>query len=254
MCFDRNASPPVLAGDHEIASAARATLESEDGTRFGAFKATPEGEASATVLILPDVRGLHPYYEELACRFAQHGYRALAIDYFGRTAPSPQERPEDFEYHEHVDRVRQAEVKADVTAAVEHLRASGSGDIFTIGFCFGGRLSFLAATLGLDIAGSIGVHPGLHARDDLPAPVDFADEIRAPLLGLFGGADPSVPPEAIAQFDTALTAAGVEHRFVTFDGAPHSFFDRKFTEFAEQNAAAWQEVLAFVGRGERVPA
>ena len=254
MCFDRNASPPILAGDHTIASSGPVTLESADGTRFGAFEATPGGKASATVLILPDVRGLHPYYEELACRFAQHGYRALAIDYFGRTAPSPQERPEDFEYHEHVDRVRQAEVKADVTAAVEHLRSTGSGDIFTIGFCFGGRLSFLAATLGLDIAGSIGVHPGLHARNDLPAPVYFADEIRAPLLGLFGGADPSVPPEAIAQFDTALTAAGVEHRFVTFDGAPHSFFDRKFTEFAEQNAAAWQEVLAFVGRGERVPA
>ena len=254
MCFDRNASPPVLAGDHAIASADRSTLESSDGTRFGAFQATSEGEASATVLILPDVRGLHPYYEELACRFAQHGYRALAIDYFGRTAPSPQDRPEDFEYHEHVDRVRQAEVQADITAAVEHLRASGSGDIFAIGFCFGGRLSFLAATLGLDIAGSIGVHPGLHARNDIPAPVDFADAIRAPLLGLFGGADPSVPTEAIAEFDTALTAAGVEHRFVTFDGAPHSFFDRKFTEFAEQNAAAWQEVLAFVGRGERVPA
>jgi carboxymethylenebutenolidase len=88
----------------------------------------------------------------------------------------------------------------------------------------------------------------------MPAPVDFAGDVRAPLLGLFGGADPSVPNEAIAEFDTALTAAGVEHRFVTFDGAPHSFFDRKFTEFAEQNAAAWQEVLSFVGRGERVPA
>jgi len=254
MCFDRNASPPILAGDREIARAEGIVLESSDGTEFGAFEAAPDGDAEATVLVLPDVRGLHPYYEELACRFAQHGYRSLAIDYFGRTAPPPQDRPEDFEYHEHVDRVRQAEVKADVTAAVEQLRSTRSGDIFTIGFCFGGRLSFLAATLGLDIAGSIGVHPGLHARDDLPAPVDFADEIRAPLLGLFGGADPSVPPEAIAQFDTALTAAGVEHRFVTFDGAPHSFFDRKFTEFAEQNAAAWQEVLAFVGRGERVAA
>jgi carboxymethylenebutenolidase len=254
MCFDRNASPPILAGDHDIARTERIVLKSADGTRFGAFEAVPEGTADATVLVLPDVRGLHPYYEELACRFAQHGYRSLAIDYFGRTAPPPQDRPADFEYHEHVDRVRQDEVQADISAAVEHLRSSGSGVIFTIGFCFGGRLSFLAATLGLDIAGSIGVHPGLHARNDLPAPIDFADGIRAPLLGLFGGADPSVPTEAIAEFDEALTAAGVEHRFVTFDGAPHSFFDRKFTEFAEQNAAAWQEVLAFVGRGERVAA
>lgn len=129
MCFDRDASPPILAGDHAIGTSGRLTLQSSDGTQFGAFEATAEGVASATVLILPDVRGLHPYYEELACRFAQHGFRSLAIDYFGRTAPPPQDRPADFGYHEHVDRVRQAELQADVTAAVEHLRSTDSGHI-----------------------------------------------------------------------------------------------------------------------------
>lgn len=74
------------------------------------------------------------------------------------------------------------------------------------------------------------------------------------MLGLFGGADPSIPAEAVAEFDEALTAASVDHRFVSYPGAPHSFFDRKFTDFAEQNAAAWQAVLSFVGRGERVAA
>jgi carboxymethylenebutenolidase len=72
------------------------------------------------------------------------------------------------------------------------------------------------------------------------------------VLGLFGGADPSITPEAIADFDTALSDAGVEHRFVSYPGAPHSFFDRTFTQFAAQNAAAWDEVLAFVGGAERV--
>ncbi|HEU5203151.1 MAG TPA: dienelactone hydrolase family protein [Candidatus Limnocylindrales bacterium] len=257
MCYDRNASPPLLAGPRAVGASGRLVLESSDGTRFGAFEAAPDGDAQATVLILPDVRGLHPYYEELACRFAEHGYRALAIDYFGRTVGATLDRPPGFEYHEHVDATTLAGLTADVLAGAAYLRessAQATERLFTIGFCFGGRLSFLAATLGLDIAGSIGVHPGLHARNDMPAPVDFAADVRAPLLGLFGGADSSIPPEAIAEFDTALTAAGVEHRFVTFDGAPHSFFDRKFTEFAEQNAAAWQEVLSFVGRGERVPA
>ena len=254
MCFDRNASPPILAGDHTIASSGPVTLESADGTRFGAFEATPGGKASATVLILPDVRGLHPYYEELACRFAQHGFLSLAVDYFGRTAPAPQERAEDFEYHPHVDRVLHAEVQADVSAAVEHLRSGGSGDIFTIGFCFGGRLSFLSGTFGLDLAGVIGLHAGLGPRNDLPPPVARAADMRSPVLGLFGGADPSIPPEAIAEFDAALNAAGVEHRFVSYLGAPHSFFDRKFAEFADQSAAAWQEVLGFVRRGERVSA
>ena len=254
MCFDRGSSPPILAGDHAIASSGPVTLESTDGTRFGAFEASAEGAASASVLILPDVRGLHPYYEELACRFAQHGFRSLAIDYFGRTAGAPGTRADDFPYSEHMDRVTFAGLRADIGAAVAHLRSTGSNAIFTIGFCFGGKVSFLASTFGLDLAGVIGLHAGLGSRNDVPSPNDVAAEIRSPVLGLFGGADPSIPPEAIAEFDAALDAAGAEHRFVSFSGAPHSFFDRKFTEFAEQNAVAWQEVLAFVGRGEPVPA
>ena len=255
MCFDRESSPPILAGDRPIATSGQLVLQSADGTRFAAFEGTPEGNAASTVLVLPDVRGLHPYYEELTCRFAQHGVRALAIDWFGRTAGASGGRPEDFAYQEHMERVAYNQVRADVSAAVTHLRATGSGDaIFTIGFCFGGKVSFLSATLGLDLAGVIGLHAGLGPRNDIPSPVDHAAEFRSPVLGLFGGADPSIPPEAIADFDQALSAAGVEHRFASFPGAPHSFFDRKFTEFAEQNAAAWTEVLAFVGGQERVAA
>jgi carboxymethylenebutenolidase len=148
-------------------------------------------------------------------------------------------------------------VRADVSAAVTHLRATGSDPdeaIFTIGFCFGGKVACLSATFGLDLAGVIGLHAGLGPRNDIPPPVDHAADFRSPVLGLFGGADPSIPPEAIAAFDRALRAAGVEHRFVSFPGAPHSFFDRKFTEFAEQNAAAWTEVLSFVRGQERVAA
>jgi carboxymethylenebutenolidase len=255
MCFDRGSSPPILAGDHGIARSGLITLESADGTRFGAFEAEPEGAAAASVLILPDVRGLHPYYEELACRFAQHGFRSLAIDYFGRTAGAPGTRADDFPYSEHMDRVTYAGLRTDVDAAVAHLRSTGSDHpIFTIGFCFGGKVSFLASTFGLDLAGVIGLHAGLGPRNDVPSPKDVAAEIRSPVLGLFGDADPSIPPEAIAEFDAALNDAGVEHRFISFSGAPHSFFDRKFAAFAEQNAAAWAEVLAFVGRDERAAA
>jgi len=254
MCFDQGSSPPILAGDRPIATSGKLVLESGDGTRIAAFEATPEGDATSTALVLPDVRGLHPYYEELTCRFAQHGVRALAIDWFGRTAGSSGGRAEDFGYQEHMERVAYDQVGADVSAAVAHLRATGSEAIYTIGFCFGGKVSFLPATFGLDLAGVIGLHAGLGPRNDVPPPVDHATDFRSPVLGLFGGADPSIPPEAIAEFDRALSAAGVEHRFVSFPGAPHSFFDRKFTEFAEQNVAAWTEVLAFVSGQERVAA
>ena len=75
----------------------------------------------------------------------------------------------------------------------------------------------------------------------------MAGEIASPVLGLFGGADTVITPEAIAAFDArASSAAGVDHRLVTYPGAPHSFFDRKAADFADESAAAWDEVLAFI--------
>ena len=254
MCFDRGSSPPILAGPREIAETSQLVIESGDGTRFAAFEARPKGEAQGAVLVLPDVRGLHPYYEELACRFAQHGYRALAIDWFGRTA-GPEPRSEDFEYRPHVDQTTFDGLTADIRAGAARLRADGGADpLFAIGFCFGGKLAFLSATLGLDLDGVIGLHAGLGPRNDVPTPGERAAAMRSPVLGLFGGADPSIPTQDIDSFDAALTAAGVEHRFVTYPDAPHSFFDRKFEEFAAQNAAAWDEILALLGRPQGVVA
>jgi carboxymethylenebutenolidase len=66
------------------------------------------------------------------------------------------------------------------------------------------------------------------------------------VLAIYGGADPGIPPAAIAEFDQALARAGVAHESVTYDGAPHSFFDRKQTEFAQDSADAWRRVQAFV--------
>ena len=67
------------------------------------------------------------------------------------------------------------------------------------------------------------------------------------VLGLFGGADAGIPADAVEAFDEALTAAGVDHRLISYEGAPHSFFDRKAAEFADASDAAWGEVLGFIG-------
>jgi carboxymethylenebutenolidase len=66
------------------------------------------------------------------------------------------------------------------------------------------------------------------------------------VLAIYGGADAGIPAEARKEFDRALDAAGVEHRSVTYDGAPHSFFDRKAADFADASDAAWDEILAFM--------
>jgi carboxymethylenebutenolidase len=67
------------------------------------------------------------------------------------------------------------------------------------------------------------------------------------ILGLFGGADQSIPPEAIAAFDDALTNAAIPHRLTTYEGAPHSFFDRKAAEFGAASEDAWAQILGFIG-------
>ena len=70
------------------------------------------------------------------------------------------------------------------------------------------------------------------------------------MLGLFGGADQGITADAVAAFDAALGAAGVDHRIVTYPGAPHSFFDRKAAEFAAESEAAWDETLGFIDARE----
>ena len=154
------------------------------------------------MVILPDVRGLHPFYEELALRFAEHGVDAIAIDWFGRTAGVGR-RGEDFEHMPHVERTTWDGNATDIAAGVQALRDDGVASVFTIGFCMGGRMSFLAATLDLDLAGVIGLYGTLRGpwRNDAPAPLDRLDDVGSPVLGLFGGADGSITADAVEAFD-----------------------------------------------------
>jgi carboxymethylenebutenolidase len=250
MCFDLDSRPPIAPIAGGALDSTELVLDAADGNRLRAFRARATTPMGAGVVILPDVRGLHPYYEELALRFAEAGIDALAIDYFGRTF-GVERQPPDFDYRPHVDRTTWTGISADVRAAAEHLRMADEGRVealFTLGFCFGGRLAFLTSTLGLELAGAIGFYgiPVGKGRAETPAPADVAAAFANPILGLFGAADPAIPPESVAMFEEALTKAGVEHRLVAYDGAPHSFFDRKADEFADASRQAWDETLTFV--------
>jgi len=248
MCFDLDSAPPIPAVSGAAVSHDDLVLEVSDGNRFAAFLATPEEPSSVGVVILPDVRGLYRFYEELALRFAERGYPALAFDYFGRTA-GIEKRDDDFEYMPHVQQTTPAGVQADVAACVEHMRAGGATSVFTVGFCFGGRNSWLASAGGHGLAGAIGFYgrPG-QGNDGSPGPIQRAGEMAAPILALQGGDDPGIPVEDSQAFDRALSKAGVEHEVVIYAGAPHSFFDRKHEEFAADSEDAWNRVLGFLAR------
>lgn len=247
MCFDHDSRPPIAPIAGGALDGSLVTLTAPDGNALAAFRARPTQPGGAGVVILPDVRGLHPFYEELALRFAERGVDAVAIDYFGRTAGVAR-RDADFDYLPHVQQTTWAGISADIRAGVEALRADGVGSIFTIGFCMGGRMSFLANGLDLGLAGVIGLYGTLVGpwRNDAPEPVKEAAAFQAPVLGLFGGADAGIPPDHVAAFEAALTEADVDHRLVTYEGAPHSFFDRKAEAFADASAAAWDEITSFI--------
>ena len=255
MCFDHDSRPPIPPIEGGAMDGREVTLRSADGTRFSAFRARAADPTGVGIVILPDVRGLHPYYEDLALRFAEHGVDAVAIDYFARTAGLGR-RGSTFQFAEHVPRTTWKGIQSDVLAAAGYLRSREGGAVsrlFTVGFCFGGRAAFLTSMLDIDLAGVIGFYgnPVGQARNGMPAPAEVAELMKAPILGVFGGADEGIPAHAIKAFDTSLTLAGVPHELITYDGAPHSFFDRKADEFARTSERAWAKVITYIGAREQ---
>jgi carboxymethylenebutenolidase len=245
MCFELDSEPPIPRISGAAVAHDDLVLESEDGNRFAAFRAMPEGDLRTGVVILPDVRGLYRFYEELALRFAERGIAAIAIDFYGRTA-GVAKRGEDFDYPEHRTQTTPEGVQADVRAGVEWLREQGVKSILTVGFCFGGRHSWLAAAGGHGLKGAVGFY-GMPAGDS-PNPIERATDMDAPILALQGGADQHITAEHNAAFDEALSEAGVEHEVIAYPGAPHSFFDRKQDEFAADSEDAWNRTLDFIER------
>jgi carboxymethylenebutenolidase len=250
MCFPDDARPPLPPIRGAAIDAGELTLSARDGTAVPAYGARAGEPTGAGIVVVPDVRGLHPYYEELVLRFAEAGVDAVAVDLFGRTA-ADRRRGEGFDHEPHVMQLTSDGVMADVAAGVDHLRSADGGAperIYSTGFCLGGRISFLQAAAGLGLAGVSGLYGwpvGPH-RTGLPAPADEAPRFACPVLAIYGGADQGIPADARDAFSRALDNAGVEHRTIVYDGAPHSFFDRKATDYADASDAAWRELLAFM--------
>jgi carboxymethylenebutenolidase len=247
MCFDSDSLPPIPALSGAAVSHDDLVLSASDGNQFAAFRALPEEPAAAGVVILPDVRGLYGFYEELALRFAERGYAAVAIDYFGRTA-GVAKRDADFDYMPHVQQTKPELIQEDIAAAVQHLHGLDLAAIFAVGFCFGGRTSWLAAASGHGLSGAVGFYGYPTERNGAIGPAERASEIECPILALQAGADQNITNVENDAFEVALSAAGIDHEIVVYDGAPHSFFDRKQEEFAEASADAWNRTLGFIER------
>jgi carboxymethylenebutenolidase len=246
MCHDHDSRPPAPPRSGDVAERGVLTLTSADGTPFSAAYAAPAEPAGTGIVLLPDVRGLHPFYVALADQFAQAGLPTVAIDYFGRTAGVAERgvRDADFEWQPHVRAVTAAGVDADVAAAIDYLRERAGADlpVVTVGFCLGGSISWRQAGGDLDLAGCV----GFYGRPSVVG--DAAGRAHLPTVMLIAGADAATPVGDQLALAETMRAAGADVDAVVYDGAPHSFFDRAYGAWAEACRDAWEHVLALTDR------
>jgi carboxymethylenebutenolidase len=250
MCYETTARPPFPPIRGGAATGEVISLEAGDGNRFAAFSAKTDSPGGPGIVICPDVRGLHAFYEDLALRFAEAGVHATAFDYFGRTA-GVSRRGDDFDFWPEVMKTTPDGVTADVAATATHIRGDAGGGaeaVFTVGFCFGGRNSFNQAARGHGLSGVIGFYGPTRPRndEDTNAPIDRVADFECPVLGLFGAADQGIPVADVEAFSKALGEAGIGNEMQVYDGAPHSFFDRAYEQFADACDDAWTRMLGFI--------
>ncbi len=248
MCHDLDSHPPIQAIAGAAVDTRELVLKSSDGTEFAAYAALTPGTSAPAVVILPDIRGLHQFYKELADRFAENGTSAVAIDYFGRTA-GVATRGDAFDWQTHVAQTKSLQVVQDVAAALAYLRKSNpQRAVFTVDFCFGGSNSWAQGMAAHQLNGVIGFYGGITRpmRDGSPSVLDRVPELKTPLLALMGGQDQGIPVADVDRFREALQAAHKQAEVVLYPEATHSFFDRRYVEFANASADAWRRVNAFI--------
>ncbi|MDD2818660.1 MAG: dienelactone hydrolase family protein [Candidatus Nanopelagicales bacterium] len=244
MCHDDISRPPAPPRSVPVTDHRGLTLKSADETDFSAFYATSD-IPQVGVVILPDVRGLHPFYGALAERFAEAGLASVAIDYFARTAGMTDSgwRPEDFDWQTHIKDTNPTQVNAETQAAMDYLRQQHGVHlpIISVGFCFGGGQVWRQASSDLDLSAVV----GFYGRPDTVGRA--AKHSKKHTIMFIAGAD-FTPVEDQLALAEEMRLGGAEVETVVYDGAPHSFFDRAFDEWSEVCTDVWARILELTDR------
>ena len=242
VCYDDHARPPLPPISGAAADHGDITLTAADGTELMAHFARASQPNGAGMIVMPDVRGLHQFFKELAQRFAEAGVDSGAIDYFARTTETS-DRSDAFEYMPHVQQTTAEGIAADVGAAMDFLRSPDGGavgSLLTVGFCFGGSSSWNQSAFHPDLSGCI----GFYGRPPRSEP--YISKMKAPLQIMVAGADGATTTDQSREFERELTKAGIAHEQHIYEGAPHSFFDRTYEQWKDASDLAWRRMLEFV--------
>jgi carboxymethylenebutenolidase len=249
--------PEVPAGDPipEI-TRQRVEIPLRSGEKMPATFCHPADGPGPGVMVLTDIWGMSPFYDDLTARLAQAGFTAVCPEYFFRQGDLPERVIEEARARRL--KTTTAGAMADYNDTIEWLKtqAATTEKVGVVGFCLGGTYVFL---LNADRDDTVGVAYYGFPKDPAatPQPLDVMDKMKAPLLGFWGENDPAVGMPNVEAFDKGLTAAGVDHKFTVFEGIGHGFLGA--TKFDPEQAAyeaacdSWAESLDFFRSNLRTP-
>jgi carboxymethylenebutenolidase len=231
-------------------------LVSGKGDEIEAYHARPvDAESCGSVVVIHHMPGYDSSTKEIARRFAAHGYGAVVPNLFHRYAPRAS-AGDGAAAARAAGGVPDAQCIEDVSGAVAFLKAQpgANGKVGVIGYCSGGRQTYLVAcNLDVDAAvvcygGGVVVTPDQLTPERPVAVIDMTKDLRCPMLGLFGVNDANPSPQHTARMEEELKAHGKTYRFHTYDDAGHAFFWVERPSYnAEASRQGWHEIWDFYG-------
>jgi carboxymethylenebutenolidase len=226
-------------------------LETPDGP-MGCFEATPDVTARGAVIVVQEAFGVNAHIRDVTSRFAAAGYHAVAPAFFHRAGGGTADYGDFAAVIPLFEGVTDDGILSDADVAREHLHAAGFSDaaIAIVGFCFGGRVTFLVSARR-SLGAGVGFYgSGIASKGALPfdALIGEAATLRTPWLGLFGDEDGSIPVDDVEALRDALRGAPVPTDVVRYPGAQHGFHcDQRAESYQPEAAAdAWGRTLAWL--------
>ena len=219
-------------------------------TQLRGIHFNPKRAHAPGVVLIPDVHGVSPLYEELGAKLASAGYRTLVLDIYSREGkPSLPDMESVFAWIENLPDHR---ILSDIATAAGYIAAQGAPKVAVVGFCLGGQYAIMSGCRIPEFAAAVSFYGMLSTPTKTPhrpeAPLDMIDDMRCPLLGLYGAEDALIPEEDLDRLEQACTEKGKALELHRYPGAGHAFLNRFRPEsYREQAAAdAWERTLAFL--------
>ena len=223
------------------------------GGEIPAYRAMPaQGARHPVVLVVQEIFGVHEHIRDVCRRFAKEGYLAIAPELYARQGDVSKMTDYKQIFAEVVSKVPDAQVMSDLDAAVAWADKSGAGDVARVGvtgFCWGGRITWLYVAHSATPKAGVAWY-GRLTGETTPLqpkyPLDIAAELKAPVLGLYGGQDQGIPLADVEKMRAALAAAKSPSEIVVFQDAGHGFnADYRPSYRAEDANEGWRRCLAW---------